>query len=102
MDQIKVIQVGLGPLGQKIVQFINQRKGIKVIGAVDVAPDLTGKDMGLHCGGHPDSHLHRSVPGSFEGSTTGCGHSDNCFQHGKNYAANRIDCRLRSAGGFNL
>jgi hypothetical protein len=50
MHQIKVIQVGLGPLGQKIVQFIDQRKGIEVIGAVDVAPDLEGKDLGVHCG----------------------------------------------------
>jgi 4-hydroxy-tetrahydrodipicolinate reductase len=50
MNQIKVIQVGLGPLGQKIVQFINQRKGIEIIGAVDVAPHLKGKDVGEHCG----------------------------------------------------
>jgi 2,4-diaminopentanoate dehydrogenase len=67
MDQIKVIQVGLGPLGQKIVQFINQRIGIKIIGAVDVAPDLTGKDMGLHCGiGERGILIHASIAACLE------------------------------------
>jgi hypothetical protein len=50
MKPIKVIQIGLGPLGQKIVQFVDQRKGIEIIGAVDVAPNLKGKDLGEHCG----------------------------------------------------
>lgn len=50
MNQIKVVQVGLGPLGQKIVQFIDQRQGIEIIGAVDVDPNLKGKDLGQHCG----------------------------------------------------
>jgi hypothetical protein len=50
MNQINVIQVGLGALGQKIVQFAQQRKGIQVIGAVDVAPGLMGKDLGEQCG----------------------------------------------------
>ena len=67
MDQIKVIQVGLGPLGQKIVQFINQRIGIKIIGAVDVAPDLTGIDMGLHCGiGERGILIHTSIAACLE------------------------------------
>lgn len=50
MNQIKVVQVGIGPLGQKITQFIAQRKGIAVIGAVDVAPELIGTDLGELCG----------------------------------------------------
>lgn len=52
MNQMKmnIIQVGLGPLGQKIVRFIDQRKNIAVIDAVDVAPELMGKDLGEHCG----------------------------------------------------
>ena len=36
MNKIKVVQIGIGPLGQKITQFITHRKGIEVIGAVDV------------------------------------------------------------------
>jgi 4-hydroxy-tetrahydrodipicolinate reductase len=49
-DQIKVVQVGIGPLGQKITQFISQRKGIAIVGAVDVSSDLIGKDLGELCG----------------------------------------------------
>ncbi len=29
MEEIKVIQIGMGPLGIKIAEFISQRKGIK-------------------------------------------------------------------------
>jgi 4-hydroxy-tetrahydrodipicolinate reductase len=50
MDQIKVVQAGMGPLGQKITQFISQRKGVAIVGAVDVSPDLIGKDLGELCG----------------------------------------------------
>ncbi len=46
---IKVLQIGLGPLGQKIVRFGNQRKNIKFIGAVDLNPAITGKDLGDIC-----------------------------------------------------
>jgi 4-hydroxy-tetrahydrodipicolinate reductase len=49
MDSIKVVQVGLGPLGQKIVQYISERKGIKIIGAVELDPMKVGKDLGDLC-----------------------------------------------------
>lgn len=45
MDSIKVVQVGLGPLGQKIVQYISERKGIEIVGAVELDPLKVGKDM---------------------------------------------------------
>lgn len=47
---INVVQVGLGPLGQKIVRFAQERKGIKIIAAVDPAADKAGKDLGELCG----------------------------------------------------
>ena len=50
MDKIKVVQIGIGPLGQKITQFIAQRDGMEVIGAVDVSPELIDKDLGEVCG----------------------------------------------------
>ena len=46
---IKVIQVGLGPLGQKITQFILKRKGLEIVGAVDPASDKAGIDLGDIC-----------------------------------------------------
>ncbi len=50
MRQIKVVQIGLGPLGQKIVQYIAARQGIELVGAVDIDPLITDMDLGIHCG----------------------------------------------------
>jgi len=50
MDKIKVVQIGLGPLGQKITQFIAQRKNLEVVGAIDVSFEIIGRDLGELCG----------------------------------------------------
>ncbi|MBU0478497.1 dihydrodipicolinate reductase [bacterium] len=49
MDTIKIIQIGLGPLGQKITKYILERRGLEIVGAVDPAPDKAGKDLGELC-----------------------------------------------------
>lgn len=46
---INVVQVGVGPLGQRIVRFATERNGIKIVAAVDPAPDKVGKDLGELC-----------------------------------------------------
>ncbi len=46
MNQINVLQIGLGPLGQKIAAFIAERNHIQTVAAVDKNPELTGKDLG--------------------------------------------------------
>jgi 4-hydroxy-tetrahydrodipicolinate reductase len=46
---LKVVLIGLGPLGQKIVRFATERKGIKIVAAVDPAPDKVGEDLGRLC-----------------------------------------------------
>lgn len=45
MEEIKVIQVGLGPLGVKVSQFIAERSGISIVAAVDKNPGLVGKRL---------------------------------------------------------
>ncbi|MGD9082831.1 MAG: hypothetical protein PVH72_04770, partial [Desulfobacterales bacterium] len=50
MNKTRVVQIGLGPLGQKIAQFIAQRKSLEVIGAVDVSPEIIDRDIGELCG----------------------------------------------------
>jgi hypothetical protein len=49
---VKLIQVGLGPVGRKIVRYAlaRQDSGLKFVGAVDPAPDKVGKDLGELCG----------------------------------------------------
>jgi len=48
-SQIKVVQIGLGPLGQKVLKCIYKRKGIRLVAAVDKAIDKIGKDLGEVC-----------------------------------------------------
>ncbi len=50
MEITKVVQVGLGPVGQKITQFIAQRENVETVGAVDISPDLKGRNLGELCG----------------------------------------------------
>ena len=47
---INIIQVGLGPLGQKAVRYALERGTIRIVGAVDPAPDKAGQDLGSLCG----------------------------------------------------
>jgi hypothetical protein len=50
MNKMKVVQIGLGPLGQKITQFVAQRANIEVVGAIDVSPEIIDRDLGELCG----------------------------------------------------
>ena len=43
---IKVIFFGLGGIGRQIAGLVLKKKGLEVVGAIDVAPDLIGKDLG--------------------------------------------------------
>jgi 4-hydroxy-tetrahydrodipicolinate reductase len=48
-SQIKVAQIGIGPLGQKVVRYIYKRKWIRIVAAVDKARNKIGKDLGEIC-----------------------------------------------------
>ena len=43
---IRVMQVGLGPIGALVAQQIVSRKGFQLVGAVDVDPNKIGRDAG--------------------------------------------------------
>jgi 4-hydroxy-tetrahydrodipicolinate reductase len=47
---IKVMHVGLGPIGAGVVRQVASRKGFRIVGAVDVDPAKVGKDLGDVCG----------------------------------------------------
>jgi 4-hydroxy-tetrahydrodipicolinate reductase len=48
--KMKIVQVGLGPLGQKIVRYALERGHFEIVAAVDPAPDKAGRDLGDICG----------------------------------------------------
>jgi len=45
-NEVDVVIFGLGPMGRLIAKGILRRKGMRIVGAVDVAKDLVGKDLG--------------------------------------------------------
>jgi len=47
---MEIVQIGLGPLGQKVVKYALERKTLKITAAVDPAPDKAGRDLGELCG----------------------------------------------------
>jgi 2,4-diaminopentanoate dehydrogenase len=46
MKPIRVIQYGLGPIGCATALALLEKSGVEIVGAVDIAPDLVGKDLG--------------------------------------------------------
>ena len=61
--------MGLGSLGQKIVRYISERSGIEIVGAADINPEITGKDVGSVSG--IDS-LGVAISGSITDATDSC------------------------------
>jgi len=47
---LKVVHVGLGPIGQSIARLTLDRDGLQVVGATDLSPDQAGKDLGIVLG----------------------------------------------------
>jgi len=46
---IKVVHVGLGPIGVGVVRQVANRKGLVIVGAVDIDPAKVGQDLGDVC-----------------------------------------------------
>ncbi len=47
---IKVLHVGLGPIGAAVVRQVATRKGLQIVGAVDIDPAKAGRGLGAVCG----------------------------------------------------
>lgn len=58
---LKILQIGLGPLGLKIASFIAEREGLRTLSAVDKNPDLIGKSLGSLAGTDSDVKVSASV-----------------------------------------
>jgi 4-hydroxy-tetrahydrodipicolinate reductase len=46
MATIRVLHYGLGPIGAAVLKQVSERRGFKVVGAVDVDPAIVGRDVG--------------------------------------------------------
>lgn len=45
-NKIRVVQYGLGPIGNKITQFMVERDNLQIVGAIDTDPAKLGLDIG--------------------------------------------------------
>src|SRR5256884_1807648 len=43
---IRVLHVGLGPIGAAIVRQVAERRGFRIVGGVDIDPAKAGRDLG--------------------------------------------------------
>ncbi|MFL5803481.1 MAG: dihydrodipicolinate reductase [Roseiflexaceae bacterium] len=48
---ISVVCFGLGPIGLRVARLVLARPGVQIVGAVDVDPQKTGRDLGELLGG---------------------------------------------------
>ncbi|MEM3580724.1 MAG: hypothetical protein QXH40_06700 [Candidatus Bathyarchaeia archaeon] len=46
MEEVKVVLYGVGAVGSLIARALLEKKGVKIVGAIDVAKDKVGKDLG--------------------------------------------------------
>jgi 4-hydroxy-tetrahydrodipicolinate reductase len=46
MDEVKVALYGVGAVGSLIAKSLLEKKGVKIVGAIDVAKEKVGKDLG--------------------------------------------------------
>jgi 4-hydroxy-tetrahydrodipicolinate reductase len=45
-NEIKVVVYGIGPIGERIAKVVLEKKGMKIVGAVDIAKEKVGRDLG--------------------------------------------------------
>ncbi|MEM2419958.1 MAG: dihydrodipicolinate reductase [Candidatus Bathyarchaeia archaeon] len=46
MEEVKVVSYGVGAVGSLIAKTLLEKSGVKVVGAIDVAKDKVGRDLG--------------------------------------------------------
>ena len=46
MKNVRVVSYGIGVIGRKLAEHLLTKEGIEIVGAIDINPDLVGKDLG--------------------------------------------------------
>lgn len=45
-DALRIVQVGMGPLGCMMTPVFAHKRSLEIVGAIDVSPDIAGKTLG--------------------------------------------------------
>ncbi|MCW4049382.1 MAG: hypothetical protein NWE89_06545 [Candidatus Bathyarchaeota archaeon] len=46
MKNVKVVSYGIGVIGRRLATHLLTKEGVKIVGAVDINPEIVGKDLG--------------------------------------------------------
>ncbi|TEU06084.1 hypothetical protein E3I90_03025 [Candidatus Bathyarchaeota archaeon] len=46
MENVKIVLYGVGAMGTRIAKFLLKKKGVEIVGAIDVDKEKVGKDLG--------------------------------------------------------
>jgi len=46
LEKVKVVSYGIGVIGRRLANHILTKKGVEIVGAVDINPEIVGKDLG--------------------------------------------------------
>jgi len=46
MEKLRLVLYGVGEIGSRIAEFLLEKEGVEIVGAIDVAKEKVGKDLG--------------------------------------------------------
>jgi 4-hydroxy-tetrahydrodipicolinate reductase len=46
MESVKVVSYGIGVIGRRLAKHLLTKKGVEIVGAIDINPAIIGKDLG--------------------------------------------------------
>jgi len=46
MEPVKVVSYGVGVIGRRLAKHLLTKEGVKIVGAIDINPNIVGKDLG--------------------------------------------------------
>jgi 4-hydroxy-tetrahydrodipicolinate reductase len=46
LKTVKVVSFGIGVIGKRLATHLLQKKGVDIVGAIDINPEIVGKDLG--------------------------------------------------------
>jgi len=46
MEKIRIVSYGMGAVGTRIAKLLLEKQGVQIVGAIDIAKDKVGKDLG--------------------------------------------------------
>ena len=46
MDKVRVVLFGVGAVGRRIAKFLLEKEGVEIVGAIDIAEEKVGRDLG--------------------------------------------------------